>query len=332
MVELDRARTIPACAGEPPSREPASWPDPDYPRVCGGTQRTAGLAGPWSGLSPRVRGNRSASVRSEGYTGTIPACAGEPSSLARSPKPKKDYPRVCGGTHIQPVSSGGAPGLSPRVRGNRAAPAPPRRRDGTIPACAGEPKRENYDLGHYRDYPRVCGGTRRRRGSRNGIQGLSPRVRGNRRGRRGRATPRGTIPACAGEPGSSPMTGARMRDYPRVCGGTEVLYVPRSTKLGLSPRVRGNPLRGGRAAGRVGTIPACAGEPGHQQHRGRRHQDYPRVCGGTACESVSDGIVQGLSPRVRGNLKRGTCGSLVPRTIPACAGEPVRMGASDGRG
>ena len=49
------------------------------------------------------------------------------------------YPRVCGGTLS--LSSGELLnlGLSPRVRGNQAAPAQATVSAGSIPACAGEP-------------------------------------------------------------------------------------------------------------------------------------------------------------------------------------------------
>ena len=93
---------------------------------------------------------------------------------------------------------------------------------------------------------------------------------------------------------------------------------------GLSPRVRGN--RGGgvqRRQGR-GSIPACAGEP-HRQ-RGPDHQSrvYPRVCGGTTDVRWRGAMVQGLSPRVRGNHFPILHAVVDRGSIPACAGEPPR--------
>ena len=135
----------------------------------------------------------------------------------------------------------------------------------SIPACAGEPSRPWRTQTVPMVYPRVCGGTR------------------------SRCCP---IPACAGEPAPN------HRVYPRVCGGT-----PPSATMGLSPRVRGNPLKmllprlSPRVRGNHGSIPACAGEP--------PPISIPR------CAAPN----RGLSPRVRGN--RCEVGS-----IPACAGEP----------
>ena len=114
------------------------------------------------------------------------------------------------------------------------------------------------------------------------------------------------------------------RVYPRVCGGTQaqVVYLVCTLKTmgsipacageprpsisqiigphGLSPRVRGNPIR---TVFRVsGSIPACAGEP-HDVH-GSADAVYPRVCGGTH------------------DFQRA-CSTIRPRSIPACAGEPA---------
>ena len=50
-------------------------------------------------------------------------------------------------------------GLSPRVRGNRVAPGRSPRVWRSIPACAGEPHRDDGAVLRQRVYPRVCGGT-----------------------------------------------------------------------------------------------------------------------------------------------------------------------------
>ena len=53
------------------------------------------------------------------------------------------------------------PGLSPRVRGNRAHNDDRHNLVRSIPACAGEPRVCNTGWGRNRVYPRVCGGTPR---------------------------------------------------------------------------------------------------------------------------------------------------------------------------
>ena len=113
-----------------------------------------------------------------------------------------------------------------------------------------------------------------------------------------------SIPACAGEPGR-PMRG-------------------RVAVAGLSPRVRGNPAGERIRRCMTGSIPACAGEPRHPIAELARKQVYPRVCGGTLPLPRKKSMRRGLSPRVRGNLVSGFCSIHVTRSIPACAGEPLR--------
>ena len=52
-----RARSIPACAGEPSLTTLLDVVRGVYPRVCGGTTTTTQAEIPDGGLSPRVRGN-----------------------------------------------------------------------------------------------------------------------------------------------------------------------------------------------------------------------------------------------------------------------------------
>ena len=79
LIGIGRAaRTIPACAGEPKTRQPPDQLLVDYPRVCGGTCSFPRTHLKGQGLSPRVRGNLSSSLISLDTFRTIPACAGEP--------------------------------------------------------------------------------------------------------------------------------------------------------------------------------------------------------------------------------------------------------------
>ncbi len=253
----------------------------DYPRVCGGTGfLSPGLLCRY-GLSPRVRGNQARSGAVYVPYGTIPACAGEPNIGSQANKGLTDYPRVCGGTKQNQKRLRWSIGLSPRVRGNQGQHVPVDETEGTIPACAGEPQYSRTTTNPPKDYPRVCGGTRKRLRTLTYTRGLSPRVRGNPvppaapgRGRR-------TIPACAGEPTPTALPTRRLRDYPRVCGGTQLSIWGGQMAEGLSPRVRGNPLRALSTSVFVRTIPACAGEPCLEPGALIFCEDYPRVCGGT---------------------------------------------------
>ena len=100
--------------------------------------------------------------------------------------------------------------------------------------------------------------------------------------------------------GSSPVGGTRSYCIPNRAGESQFPSVsPPEPTIGLSPRVRGNPLLPGNIVLRsgsipacagaplspcqlyAGSIPACAGEPASLPLRLSPAPVYPRVCGGT---------------------------------------------------
>ena len=194
---------------------------------------------------------------------------------------------------------------------------------GSIPACAGEPRKRRPRWHSDRVYPRVCGGTRGGASDGGTLWGLSPRVRGNRGSATKFAIASGSIPACAGEPGNNSLLLPYIRVYPRVCGGTRLFFPCLSPLSGLSPRVRGNLAYPNALAFYWGSIPACAGEPRHHEGSRRYARVYPRVCGGTVENLGVERTYTGLSPRVRGNLAGSVLVVGGDGSIPACAGEPV---------
>ena len=107
-----------------------------------------------------------------------------------------------------------------------------------------------------------------------------------------------------------------------MCGGTGSCRNQIPCRCGLSPRVRGNPYNLCQGAHAVGSIPACAGEPGNWTHWQYAGGVYPRVCGGTSYPAAAASPSAGLSPRVLGNLALETLAVNAIRSIPACAGEP----------
>ena len=216
-----RSGSIPACAGEPPSTGTPTGGAWVYPRVCGGTVTVLGDGTIFAGLSPRVRGNPPGRRTKPTRKRSIPACAGEPLLWLRMVLSLRVYPRVCGGTRAGCCNTIFVQGLSPRVRGNRS----------------------RYDVSPWGlwVYPRVCGGTFRSGNTIGAGVGLSPRVRGNPNVCSDLEARRGSIPACAGEPGIG------------SCGFYD--------EKGLSPRVRGNPANPYTHGAGLGSIPACAGEP-----------------------------------------------------------------------
>ena len=254
-------RSIPAYAGEPLWQRGTTCAKRVYPRVCGGTAPGYCPAGWKRGLSPRMRGNLLSGYWIDAPPRSIPAYAGEPLFRPLRRASSKVYPRVCGGTRntIPPARS--RRGLSPRMRGNLSIGEVRNRFNGSIPAYAGEPDTGCPMMTQRRIYPRVCGGTSPAVQPGRQTDRLSPRMRGNLANLvfpDGRAR---SIPAYAGEPPGPFLPPRIWRVYPRVCGGTRPNHGSYILPCGLSPRMRGNPIRGMWWTGSAGSIPAYAGEP-----------------------------------------------------------------------
>ena len=77
-------RSIPAYAGKPEVRRYRLPPGEVYPRVCGETSPNPWKCGTCEGLSPRMRGNRTAGGDKRPTEGSIPAYAGKPLSHSDS--------------------------------------------------------------------------------------------------------------------------------------------------------------------------------------------------------------------------------------------------------
>ena len=139
LPHVNHAKVYPACAGEPPAISLTTGIIKVYPRVCGGTRPTEGCNRGAAGLSPRVRGNLLHPLNTSVKRWSIPACAGEPPFRPYAPPFRRVYPRVCGGTYISTPYIAYFTGLSPRVRGNHVLRRHFNRPCRSIPACAGEP-------------------------------------------------------------------------------------------------------------------------------------------------------------------------------------------------
>ena len=229
-------------------------------------------------------------------------------------------------------------GPSPRVRGNpsastsaddqaewgsipacagkprRASTAPrSEQRDRSIPACAGKPssRRRVACRSAFRSIPACAGKPKAAHGLSLDFRGggPSPRVRGNRLHHatwKGRAAS-GSIPACAGKPHRSVARVTLFgtpRVHPRVCGETLRRDRQADPVAGPSPRVRGNPSSWHQSLLSRGSIPACAGKPCRCRSASTGIRVHPRVCGETLRSAVRLHLPTGPSPRVRGNRLR----------------------------
>ena len=155
------------------------------------------------------------------------------------------------------------------------------------------------------------------------LDGLSPRVQGNLLRCFRVHRPRRSIPACAGEPSLNSRAAIASEVYPRVCRGTTNWSSDLTAASGLSPRVQGNRRLALSYYNGIGSIPACAGEPGERKGGIWQDRVYPRVCRGTATPVPAVRRVEGLSPRVQGNPTPSPSRPRTRRSIPACAGEPT---------
>ena len=193
---------------------------------------------------------------------------------------------------------------------------------GSIPAHAGEPAPGRTQGATAWVYPRACGGTAKRSKLRCLCHGLSPRMRGNHDGHELPPPWTRSIPAHAGEPGAEGGPPLSTRVYPRACGGTSACGMAVISVTGLSPRMRGNPpcMLGGEGLSR--SIPAHAGEPCTRAGTSPGPGVYPRACGGTDDPCHADTLLEGLSPRMRGNRLPEAVQVEGIGSIPAHAGEP----------
>ena len=106
----------------------------------GGTPFAAVPTALSAGLSPRGRGNLFPNGARVGLRRSIPAWAGEPLYLcSQAMAVSRVYPRVGGGTSLQPDTEYEVQGLSPRGRGNLVRSIHRHCYHRSIPAWAGEP-------------------------------------------------------------------------------------------------------------------------------------------------------------------------------------------------
>ena len=130
----------------------------------------------------------------------------------------------------------------------------------------------------------------------------------------------GIIPAYAGNTEREHRADYRFRDHPRVCGEHGVLSLVGGVCGGSSPRMRGTPLRPPEPLGRVGIIPAYAGNTPQAGFWRRRTGDHPRVCGEHQVLSSRQFQQRGSSPRMRGTPRITSRLCTAARIIPAYAG------------
>ena len=116
--EAQKAGSIPAHAGQPIAYTINNVAPTVYPRACGATLCVGPGITTERGLSPRMRGNHILADEIDNIAWSIPAHAGQPTSLDSIISPFPVYPRACGATVDGVFAVRADQGLSPRMRGN----------------------------------------------------------------------------------------------------------------------------------------------------------------------------------------------------------------------
>ena len=169
------------------------------------------------------------------------------------------HPRACGEHRAAQVRKTTWPGSSPRMRGTRTQIIVKHTADRLIPAHAGNTWDTIFECAWAGAHPRACGEHMLSTKPRPTMTGSSPRMRGTHCFWGKEKTPRGLIPAHAGNTGRTPPGCSWGWAHPRACGEH---CGARSTSLvaaGSSPRMRGTPLTQQVNASPPRLIPAHAG-------------------------------------------------------------------------
>ena len=191
---------IPARAGQPLRHRGGERGQGAYPRSRGATFHRRNGAQLAQGLSPLARGNLAFGFPCFAVAGPIPARAGQPHATRPTSNQSRAYPRSRGATGHGDILIGEYKGLSPLARGNQGHEAKRNRREGPIPARAGQPRARRQAQCLLWAYPRSRGATQCVAHERPQGLGLSPLARGNHSGRQCQNRAAGPIPARAGQP------------------------------------------------------------------------------------------------------------------------------------
>ena len=135
--DLGNVGIIPAHAGNTPCLRYSRMPYRDHPRACGEHVMWVIVYPHRPGSSPRMRGTPYTDGADLNQLGIIPAHAGNTPCTIRPALGCGDHPRACGEHMSEQEFYAHATGSSPRMRGTRIPEPLGYRRDGIIPAHAG---------------------------------------------------------------------------------------------------------------------------------------------------------------------------------------------------
>ena len=128
-------------------------------------------------------------------------------------------------------------------------------------------------------------------------------------------------PAYAGKTRFRPLTVARDRDHPRVCGENHRDTRHGVPQTGSPPRMRGKLIKTAAQLSSVRITPAYAGKTVKAADPANMRQDHPRVCGENVAENGKAKKSFGSPPRMRGKLFSAFADDAVMGITPAYAGK-----------
>ena len=155
--------------------------------------------------------------------------------------------------------------------------------------------------------------------------GSSPRMRGTHNLAVDGVQNIGIIPAHAGNTDRIADYLGQYGDHPRACGEHIATSAVVTTVLGSSPRMRGTPEFFARLSNVLGIIPAHAGNTGGYNIQCLHLRDHPRACGEHTHRVTMNIGGRGSSPRMRGTQWQSWLPPVLPRIIPAHAGNTCHM-------
>ena len=168
------------------------------------------------------------------------------------------------------------------------------------PAYAGKRFCVRWNIGNFRDHPRVCGEKMYGLLGASFALGSPPRMRG-----KGRVLPvfdslTGITPAYAGKSVYFAIFCDFVEDHPRVCGEKPRAMLARIRARGSPPRMRGKAVKSLTTRSSSGITPAYAGKSDRPSGKNLPFEDHPRVCGEKSFTFHLDHLQRGSPPRMRG--------------------------------
>ena len=272
------------------------------------------------GSSPRMRGTVLQIDHMDRVARFIPAHAGNSFNGEEGKFAATVHPRACGEQRAVARNTVRQCGSSPRMRGTVAVDLALQGNQRFIPAHAGNSSAGEITVLSTSVHPRACGEQGMAGLGRARAAGSSPRMRGTGHYFGHAPPPSRFIPAHAGNRRNRIVKPTQRAVHPRACGEQRLGRFLRVRRLGSSPRMRGTVFNGKKASYDVRFIPAHAGNSSDWQSAGGSGTVHPRACGEQSSCSNSAKPSVGSSPRMRGTVHMCQQLSILPRFIPAHAG------------